>query len=122
LHPAARFIVVIWSDRLGPNGSYTLPPIEATGSGSVQEKQQATSNSKEQFANLPDLKDALLHAIMDAPTTMSTQALGSERVREDLHDILLGLAQLYEALRARTAVTHGRKMIKKQKAASCEPG
>jgi hypothetical protein len=39
--------------------------------------QQATSNNKEQFANLPDLKDALLHAIMDAPTTMRTQALGS---------------------------------------------
>jgi hypothetical protein len=41
LHPAARFIVVIWSARPAPNGSYTLPPIEATGSGSVQEKQQA---------------------------------------------------------------------------------
>jgi type I restriction enzyme, R subunit len=32
---------VIWSARPAPNGSYTLPPIEATGSGSVQEKQQA---------------------------------------------------------------------------------
>ncbi|CAM5791648.1 type I restriction endonuclease subunit R [Rhizobacter fulvus] len=65
--------------------------------------QQAVSNSKEQFANSPDLKDALLHAIMDAleaHTTMSTQALGSERVREGLKDILLGPAQLYEALRA----------------------
>ena len=28
--------------------------------------QQAMSNSKEQFANSPDLKDALMHAIMDA--------------------------------------------------------
>ncbi len=65
--------------------------------------QQAMSNSKEQFANSPDLKDALMHAIMDAfdaHTTMSTQALGSERVRDGLMDILLGLAQLYEALRA----------------------
>ncbi|CPF96586.1 type I restriction component of type I restriction-modification system [Burkholderia pseudomallei] len=67
--------------------------------------QQAMSNSKEQFANSPDLKDALLHAIMDAleaHNTMSTQALGSELVREGLKDILLGPAQLYEALRARS--------------------
>jgi type I restriction enzyme R subunit len=63
---------------------------------------QAVSNSKEQFANSPDLKDALMNAIMDAfdaHQTMSTQALGSERVREGLRDILLGPAQLYEALR-----------------------
>jgi type I restriction enzyme R subunit len=67
--------------------------------------QQAASNSKEQFANSPDLKDALMHAIMDAlnaHTTMSTQALESERVRDGLKDILLGPAQLYEALRARS--------------------
>lgn len=54
---------------------------------------QAASNSKAQFANSPDLRDALLHAIMDALDahgTMSTQALGSERVREGLRDILLG--------------------------------
>jgi len=67
--------------------------------------QQAMSNSKEQFANSPDFKDTLMHAIMDAfdaHTTMSTQALGSERVRDGLKDILLGPAQLYEALRARS--------------------
>ncbi len=29
--------------------------------------QQAASNSKEQFSNSPDLRDALLHAIMDGP-------------------------------------------------------
>ncbi|SDV50655.1 type I restriction endonuclease subunit R [Chitinasiproducens palmae] len=126
-----------------------LQPMDAVGSGAVQEKQkafleeiiqkvnglfdgeltdddqlvyvngvlkgkllengllvrQAASNSKEQFANSPDLKDALLHAIMDAfdaHTTMSTQALGSERVRAGLKDILLGPAQLYEALRERS--------------------
>jgi type I restriction enzyme R subunit len=65
---------------------------------------QAASNTKEQFASSPDLNDALLHAIMDAldaHTTMSTQALGSERVRQGLRDILLGPAQLYEALRRR---------------------
>ena len=66
---------------------------------------QAASNSKEQFANSPDLKDALLHAIMDAleaHSAMSTQALGSERVREGLRDVLLGPGQLYEGLRARS--------------------
>jgi len=135
---------------LNADGTYKLPPMDAVGSGSVQEKQQAyldeiiqkvnglfegelsdddqlvyvngvlkgkllendmlmqqaASNSKEQFANSPDLKDALMHAIMDAldaHTTMSSQALGSERVRDGLKDILLGPAQLYEALRARSA-------------------
>ena len=134
---------------LNADGSYKLPPMDAVGSGSVQEKQQAylneiiekvnglfegeltdddqlvyvngvlkgkllenetlmrqaASNSKEQFANSPDLKDAVMHAIMDAldaHQTMSTQALGSERVREGLRDILLGPAQLYEALRAKS--------------------
>ncbi len=45
-----------------------------------------------------------MNAIMDAldaHTTMSTQALGSERVRDGLKDVLLGPAQLYEALRAK---------------------
>lgn len=126
-----------------------LPPMDAVGSGAVQEKekafldqiiqkvnglfdgeltdddqlvyvngvlkgkllenellvQQAASNSKEQFASSPDLKDALMHAIIDAfdaHTTMSKQALDSERVRDGLKDILLGPAQLYEALRARS--------------------
>lgn len=134
---------------LNQDGSYKLAPIDAVGSGSVQEKQQAYlveiiekvnglfqgeltdddqlvyvngvikgkllendtlvqqagSNSKEQFANSPDLKEALMHAIMDAfeaHQTMSTQALDSERVRDGLKDILLGPAQLYEALRARS--------------------
>lgn len=134
---------------LNADGSYKLPPMDAVGSGSVQEKQQAYlreiidkvnglfegqltdsdqlvyvngvlkgkllenatlvqqagSNSKEQFANSPDLRDALMHAIMDAleaHSTMSTQALGSERVRAGLKDILLGPAQLYEALRAKS--------------------
>ena len=142
---------------LNADGSYKLLAMDAVGSGSVQEKQQAylneiiekvnglfegeltdddqlvyvngvlkgkllenetlmrqaASNSKEQFANSPDLKDAVLHAIMDAldaHQTMSTQALGSERVREGLRDILLGPAQLYEALRAKsgpgTAAAH----------------
>ncbi|WP_231118979.1 type I restriction endonuclease subunit R [Oecophyllibacter saccharovorans] len=65
-------------------------------------KQQASSNSKEQFASSPDLTEAIMHAIMDALDAhklMSTQALGSERIREGLKEILLGPGQLYEALR-----------------------
>jgi len=68
--------------------------------------EQATNNSNEQFANSPDLANALLDAIMDAyaaHTTMSKQALDSNKVREGLKDILLGPAQLYEALRAKAS-------------------
>ena len=67
--------------------------------------QQAANNSKEQFSNSPDLKLALMNAIMgafEAHTSMSTQALGSEQVREGLKEILLGPAQLYETLRTKT--------------------
>jgi len=70
--------------------------------------QQAANNTKEQFANSPDLSNELLNAIMDAlaaHNTMSKQALDSERVRSGLRDILLGPAQLYEALRARAEAT-----------------
>jgi type I restriction enzyme, R subunit len=66
--------------------------------------QQAASNTKEQFANSPDLTNELMNAIMDAfsaHSTMSMQALDSEKVRHGLRDILLGPAQLYEALRSR---------------------
>ncbi|CAG9229803.1 Type I restriction-modification system, restriction subunit R [Paraburkholderia caribensis] len=137
---------------LGHGETPKLPPMDAVGSGAVQEKekalldeiiqkvnglfdgeltdddqlvyvngvlkgkllenellvQQAASNSKEQFANSPDLKDALVHAIIDAfdaHTAMSKQALDSERVRDGLKDILLGPAQLYEALRARSGAS-----------------
>lgn len=65
--------------------------------------QQASNNSKEQFSNSPDLAKALLEAVMDAleaHQVMSKQALDSEKVRVGLKDILLGPAQLYEALRA----------------------
>jgi type I restriction enzyme R subunit len=66
--------------------------------------QQAANNSKQQFANSPDLSTALMNAIIeafDAHGTMSKQALGSEKVRHGLQDILMGPAQLYEALRER---------------------
>ncbi len=68
--------------------------------------QQANNNSKEQFANSPDLKTELMNAIIDAleaHTTMSTQALGSEVIRDGLRDILLGPAKLYETLRKQIA-------------------
>ena len=67
--------------------------------------QQAANNTKEQFANSPDLSSELMNAIMDAlaaHSTMSKQALESEKVRNGLRDILLGPAQLYEALRERS--------------------
>ncbi len=65
-------------------------------------RQQAANNTKEHFANSPDLNTALVNAIMDALSAhseMSKQALQSEQVQEGLKDILLGPAQLYEALR-----------------------
>lgn len=49
-----------------------------------------------------------MNAIMDALAahgTMSKQALESEKVRGGLKDILLGPAQLYEALRDQGSVT-----------------
>ncbi len=67
--------------------------------------QQAVNNSKEQFANSPDLTSEIVNAIMsalDAHTLMSTQALNSAAVRAALTDILLNHAGLWEALRARS--------------------
>ena len=63
---------------------------------------QASNNTKAQFAASPTLDDALLDAIMDAfdaHQTMSRQALDSAPIRAGLKSILLGPAQLYEALR-----------------------
>jgi type I restriction enzyme, R subunit len=64
--------------------------------------QQAVNNTKEQFASSPNLKNEIMNAIMaalDAHTTMSTQALDSEAVRDVLRDILPGPTKLYELLR-----------------------
>jgi type I restriction enzyme R subunit len=66
-------------------------------------RQQAANNTKEQFANSPDLQNELMNAIMgalDAHTTMSTQALNSPAVQSGLRDVLLNHAGLWEALRA----------------------
>lgn len=69
-------------------------------------RQQAVNNTKEQFANSPDLKTELLNAIMgalDAHTLMSTQALNSATVQKGMKDILLNHAGLYETLRDKGA-------------------
>lgn len=66
---------------------------------------QAANNTKQQFDSSPDLPTELMNAIIDAFTahsSMSKQALDSETVRRGLRDILLGPAQLYEALRERS--------------------
>jgi type I restriction enzyme R subunit len=65
-------------------------------------RQQACSNSKEQFANSPDLMPELTNAIieaLDVHNEMSAQVLGSEQIRRALLDILLGPSGLYDALR-----------------------
>ena len=70
---------------------------------------QANNNTKAQFANSPTLSKEIMNAVMDAlaaHTVMSKQAIDSERVREGLKDVLLGPAQLYEALRNK-AGEHG---------------
>ena len=62
---------------------------------------QAASNTKEQFAASPDLRQEITNAIieaLDAHQEMSTQALNSETVREGLKDILIGPSRLYERL------------------------
>jgi type I restriction enzyme R subunit len=65
-------------------------------------RQQAASNSKQQFAASPDLNTELVNAIisaLDAHSSMSTQALNSPDVQRGLKDILLNHAALYERLR-----------------------
>jgi len=71
-------------------------------------RQQAANNTKEQFATSPDLKTELMNAILDAleaHKTMSSQAIGSEKVQEGLKEILLGPGQLYEGLREKAEGT-----------------
>ena len=65
-------------------------------------RQQASNNTREQFGNSPDLMPGIVNALMDAlaaHTTLSRQALASEKVRTGLKEVLLGPGQLYEALR-----------------------
>jgi type I restriction enzyme R subunit len=65
-------------------------------------RQQAASNTKEQFGNSPDLNSELMNAVMDAQeahTTMSTKVLNSAAVLAGIKDILLNNARLWETLR-----------------------
>lgn len=64
--------------------------------------EQAVNNTKEQFGNSPDLDARILDAVMNALsafTSMSRQALESERIRAEIKSILLGPGRLYELLR-----------------------
>ena len=64
------------------------------------------NNTKEQFANSPDLAKEIMGAVMDAlsaHTAMSKQALESEQLRSDMKDVLLGAGKLWEGLRAKAA-------------------
>jgi type I restriction enzyme R subunit len=66
--------------------------------------QQAANNTKEQFANSPDLQSEIMNAIidaLDAHMAMSAQALNSETVRAGIKDILLNHTRLWETLRSR---------------------
>ena len=72
---------------------------------------QASNNLKEQFANSPDLDSGLTNAIisaLDAHTSLSSQALNSEAVRNGIKAFLLGPGRLYETLREQS-VTEGAK-------------
>ncbi len=69
-------------------------------------QQQAANNTKEQFANSPNLKTELQNAIidsLDAHNAMSTKALNSPIVMHGLLDILLNHSGLYERLRSSAA-------------------
>ena len=64
--------------------------------------QQAVNNTKEQFANSPDLDTLIMDAVMDALaafSSMSKQVLESAKIKMELKEILLGPAGLYEALK-----------------------
>ncbi|MBK6277565.1 MAG: type I restriction endonuclease subunit R [Gammaproteobacteria bacterium] len=68
--------------------------------------EQALNNTKEQFANSPDLANEILNAVMDALTAhsvMSRQALESDALRRDMKDVLLGPGRLWEGLRERAS-------------------
>ena len=68
------------------------------------------NSTKEQFGNSPDLDARILDAVMDALsafTSMSRQALESERIRAEIKSILLGPGRLYELLRAQAAGRRG---------------
>ena len=67
-------------------------------------QQQAANNSKEQFANSPDLTNEIMNAIIDAmdvQAELSTRALNSAELRESLKGLMLNQLGLYEKLKSR---------------------
>jgi len=69
-------------------------------------QQQAANNSKEQFANSPDLTNEIMNAIIDAmdvQTELSSRALNSGEIRESLKWVMLNQLSLYEKLKSRAA-------------------
>jgi type I restriction enzyme R subunit len=94
----------------GTTQQYQLSYVNGALFGKVAEssilQQQAANNTKEQFANSPDLSPELTNAIIesyDAHTSMSTQALNSPIVLRGILDVLLNHSGLYETLRARAS-------------------
>lgn len=66
---------------------------------------QAASNSREQFANSPDLARAQQDAIMDtlnAHQAMNSQALNNPDLQRRMLEMLLGNFKLWEGLREKT--------------------
>ncbi len=71
-------------------------------SESAKLQKQAANNSKEQFANSPDLPGELLNALMDSmdiQTELSTKALNSQDLRDKLLRLMLNHMGLYEKLK-----------------------
>ena len=71
-------------------------------SESAKLRKQAANNSKEQFANSPDLPGELLNALMDSmdiQTELSTKALNSQDLRDKLLRLMLNHMGLYEKLK-----------------------
>lgn len=67
-------------------------------------QKQAANNSKEQFANSPDLGSEIMEAIMESMEVqeeLSKRALGSPAIQAGLQRILLEKLGLYEKLRER---------------------
>jgi len=69
--------------------------------------QQALSNTPEQFANSPDLRQLFVDALMEsysAQNQLDTAALNSTALQSQILHLLLGPGRLYEDLRARGEV------------------
>jgi type I restriction enzyme R subunit len=67
-------------------------------------QQQAASNTRARFNESPDLRPAVLEAVLAARTaheSMSKQALDDPKVMEGLVDILVNFTELYDQLRQR---------------------